>query len=254
MNAKWKYLLVFLLTGWSVAHVSVFFSNGSRNPSASSNEWVILLHGLGRTRFSMNPMARYLADKGYQTVNVSYPSTKKSIESIVEEHLVPAVAGCGEKGARKIHFVTHSMGGIVLRCYLERHNLPEGSRAVMLSPPNQGSELADFLKENVLFRWLLGPAAQQIGTGPDSLPNRMDASPGIDVGIIMGDTGIPPIFGAIFPGPNDGKVSVERAKLAGMKAFKRIPCGHTFIMNRKDVMAAADQFLRRGTFSSMTTM
>lgn len=240
------YFLLLLATGLNLPNGCA--SGDGETPQAASTEYVILLHGLGRTRFSMGPMARYLTSKGYQTVNLDYPSTQIPIETIAEEHLAPVVASCIDRGALKIHFLTHSMGGIVLRYFLERHALPEGSRAVMLSPPNHGSELADLLKKYRLFRWLLGPAAQEIGAGPDSLPNNMRVSPGIDVGIIIGDKGLAPLFGPIFPGANDGKVTIESAKLAGMKAFKVIPSGHTFIMNRKDVMAAADHFYKSGIF------
>lgn len=246
------FLFTLLLTGWGIGYPAAVFSE--EDPKITSrNEYVILLHGLGRTRSSLGEMERYLTENGYHTINVDYPSTKKTIDAIVQDHLSPVVDECGERGAVKIHFVTHSLGGIVLRHYLQNHPLPEGSRVVMIAPPNHGSELADFLKKNVFFKWLLGPSLQELGTGPESLPNRMKPLEGIDVGVITGATDLLPIFGALFSGPNDGKVSVESAKLEGMKAFKIVPCGHTFIMNRPDVMEAVDHFFCYGIFKPEDT-
>lgn len=213
------------------------------------NEYVILLHGLGRSDYSMKKMASYLSEKGYQTLNVDYPSTQKPIEQIATDHILPAVNELKARGAKKIHFVTHSLGGIVLRQYLQDNDLPQGSRAVMLAPPNHGSELADFLKENPIYKWIIGPSGQQVGTDETSIPNRLKPV-NIDVGVITGDKDSLPVFASLFPVPNDGKVSVESAKLSEMKAFKIISCGHTFIMNRKDVMEDVDHFFQSGIFKT----
>lgn len=209
---------------------------------------VILLHGMGRSHRSMAAMAAHLADKGYRVVNLDYPSTQASIETLSQGIVAETVRHCRlERPSAPVHFVTHSLGGILVRQYLQAHRLPPGSRVVMLSPPNQGSEIADLLKDNFLYRWIMGPAGQQLGTTPASVPNRLgpvDAP----VGIITGDSTLEPWFSSRVPGPDDGKVSVERARLTEMTDFLVVHKSHGFIMNDPEVIAQTAHFLEYGGF------
>lgn len=210
-------------------------------------EGVILLHGLARTRRSMRSMAASLQRLGYWVANAGYPSRRDAIERLADLALPPAVATLRGQGCTRLHAVTHSMGGIVLRSWLAANPLPEMGRVVMLSPPNQGSELVDFLRRFALFGALFGPAGRQLGTGPDSLPLRLGPMP-CPVGIIIGNRPAPGL-GRFFPGPNDGKVSLKRARLAGMTDFLVVGCGHSLIMNHREVQAQTAIFLRCGRFS-----
>ena len=211
-------------------------------------ECVILLHGMGRTSFSMRRLEKHLLKSNYTVVNFNYPSTSETIEHIAKFHIPAAITQCQHPSLKKIHFVTHSLGGIVVRQYLQTHTLPEGSRVVMLSPPNQGSEVADWLKPVSLYQWLTGPAGQQLTTDHDSLPNRL-APVHAEIGVIAGTKSIEPWFSWCMPGKNDGKVSVLRAKLKEMKDFLEVPHTHTFIMNASDVIEQVEHFLIHGTFS-----
>ncbi len=209
---------------------------------------VFLLHGMGRSSRSMNRMARRLADQGYIVNNLGYPSTKADIETISSEVLAPAVDRCRENHpGLPIHFVTHSLGGIVVRQYLQTHGLPAGSRVVMLSPPNQGSEIADLLKNVFLYRWVMGPAGRQLGTGMNSVPNRLQPV-AVPVGVITGDRSLEPWFSIRIPGPDDGKVSVARARLKEMADFHVVHRSHGFIMNAPEVIGQTIQFLASGSF------
>lgn len=210
-------------------------------------EYVILLHGMGRTRHSMAPLQKFLEKSGYHTVNLGYPSTSKSVPKIAAEHLQPAVEKCLQDGAVKVHLVTHSLGGIVVRQFLQNNQIPAGSRVVMLAPPNQGSEVTDTLKNFRLYRWLTGPAGQSLGTGPHTLPNTLREID-IQVGIIAGDKSINPIFSTLIPGQDDGKVSVRSTKMAGMTDFIVIGSTHTFIMRDKNVLSQVKNFLSHGRF------
>jgi len=210
-------------------------------------EWVILLHGLGRFRQSMRGLEQHLKGLGYSTINLAYPSTTKTIETIAETHLARAVQGCEAQGAGKIHFVGHSLGGLIVRQYLQQHSVPAGSRLVMLSPPNQGSELVDLLMQVPLYRWITGPAGQEIGKGPESVANRLKPV-AIDVGVIAGNFSINLVFSAFLDGPDDGMVSVKSAMLPEMRDFITVSNTHTFIMKDPLVMRQAAHFLKHGKF------
>jgi triacylglycerol lipase len=213
------------------------------------SENVILLHGLCRTSRSMSKMRRALADAGYTVWNVDYPSRTALIPKLADDAIGKALAKCRENGASKIDFVTHSMGGILVRSYLARHKVPNLGRVVMLAPPNRGSEVVDKLGGLRLFKWINGPAGNEMGTGTNSLPNSLGAAD-FPVGIIAGDRSIDWINSLIIPGPDDGKVSVKRAKLAGMTDFIVIHATHPLIMRNNEAIQQTIAFLRNGRFKS----
>ncbi len=212
-----------------------------------SPDCVILLHGLGRRAASMAPMADAMTSRGYRVYNTAYPSTEAAVEVLTVSHLEPAVLKSRQDGCRLIHMVAHSLGAVMIRQYLQKHSLPAGSRIVMLAPPNHGSEIADMLGSWFFYRWFLGPSGLQLGTGPDSLPNRLAPVDG-DIGVIAGDSSWNLMLSMMIPGPDDGKVSVESAKLEGMDDFIVLPVTHTFIMQDAEVMAQTAHFLAHGRF------
>jgi len=217
--------------------------------SAASDACVILLHGLGRTSLSMKKLENNLEKSGYIVWNQGYPSRKKTIEelaSVVGE----GIDVCRTKKARKVHFVTHSLGGILVRQYFHDHAVPEAQRVVMLGPPNHGSEITDRYKDAWWYQEATGPAGQQLGARPDSLPNRLQPIP-LEVGIIAG-TGGGDLFASTFKDLNDGKVSVESTKLAEMKDFLVVDTGHTFMMNSDEVVGQVMHFLKEGRFDRPT--
>ena len=195
----------------------------------------------------MRGLEQHLKRLGYSTINLAYPSTTKTIETIAETHLAHAVQSCESQRAGKIHFVGHSLGGLIVRQYLQRHSVPAGSRLVMLSPPNKGSELVDLLMKVPLYRWITGPAGQEIGRGPDSVVNRLKPVE-IDVGVIAGNLSINLVFSAFMDGPDDGMVSVKSTMLPEMRDFIIVPNTHTFIMRDPQVMRQVIHFLENGRF------
>ncbi len=217
----------------------------------SSRDYVILLHGMARTKYSMSKLEKYLVENGYNVINTGYPSTREPVETISEKYFADMVNDCIKKGAKKIHIVAHSLGGIVTRLYLQNHTLPIGSRIVMISPPNKGSELVDALSDLFIYKWLNGPAGQVLGTEPDSLPNKLKPVRE-EIGVITGDFSFNPLFSWIIPGADDGKVSVERAKLAEMADFLVVPSSHSFIMRNSEVLKQVVFFLRNGKFQKET--
>lgn len=213
-------------------------------------ECVVLLHGLARTDRSMKDMATALAEAGYTTVNLRYPSREKTIEQLAVEVIPEGLGRCREAGSETVHFVTHSMGGILLRYYLSLHPIPELGRVVMLSPPNQGSAAADVMLNNPVYVWFNGPAGLELGTGPDGIAARLGPVD-FPLGIITGNRAafFDSWLSEMIPGEDDGKVSVDRAKVEGMTDFLMLPYSHSFIMEEKEVIAQTLYFLRHGMFN-----
>ena len=220
--------------------------------SGEDPDTVVLLHGLGRTAKSMVYMAERLAEAGYHVVNIPYPSRKQNIETLVED-LRKRLAECCLNTESRLHFVTHSLGGIMVRAYLSNNRPDNLGRVVMLSPPNKGSDVVDFIDEYRLFTYFFGPAAAELGTDPNSLPNRLGPAD-FEVGIITGDRTIDPISSWIIDGDNDGKVSIEQAKLEGMAAFQVVHVSHAFIMKDPGVVSEVIYFLQNGRFSKPKTL
>ncbi len=208
---------------------------------------MILLHGLGRFRQSMRRIEKHLKSLGYTTINLAYPSTTKSIETIAETHLARAVQSCTADGSGKIHFVGHSLGGLIVRQYLQGHSVPAGSRLVMISSPNRGSELVDILLRVPLYRWITGPAGQEIGRGPESVVHRLKPVE-VEVGVIAGNRSINLLVSAFMDGPGDGMVSVKSTMLPEMRDFIVVPSTHTFIMENPLVMRQVAHFFKYGRF------
>jgi pimeloyl-ACP methyl ester carboxylesterase len=208
---------------------------------------VILLHGLGRFRQSMRRLEQHLKSLGYTIINLAYPSTTASIETIAEKHLTRAVDNCKAGGAKKIHFVGHSLGGIVVRQYLQQHAAPAGSRLVMLSPPNQGSEIVDLLLHIPFYRWLTGPAGQELGTGPEAAMYRLKPID-IEIGVIAGNRSMNLLFSPFIDGADDGRIAVDKTKLPEMRDFITVPSTHNSIVRDPLVIRQVAHFLKHGMF------
>ena len=221
-------------------------TSGSTNPA---RDGVVLLHGIARTSRSLRTMQVALETAGFNTLNLDYASRRKPLDVLAED-IHPRIAGFAEKVDAPLHFVTHSMGGLLTRAYLAKHRPARLGRVVMLGPPNGGSEVADFLRNFVPYRAWFGPAGQQLITARDQA--LASILPPIDypVGIIAGNRSVDPVSSFfLLPGPNDGKVSVQNTKLVGMADHIVVGASHTWLLRNRRAIDQTVAFLRGGRFT-----
>ena len=214
--------------------------------TGSARDCVVLLHGLARVSNSMGELESKLTQADFSVVNVNYSSRKHQIDFLSYEVVSSGIDECLEAKPEKIHFVTHSLGGILVRYFFEERNLTNIGRVVMLGPPNQGTELVDKLRNIPGFSFL-GPTGLRLGTGADSVLRELGPV-SYEVGVIAGTRNITPLGFFLLDGPNDSVVTVESTKVQGMSDHIILPVTHTFMMRNNKVIDHSINFLRFGHF------
>ena len=192
-------------------------------------------------------MAEALTEAGHRVCNIDYPSRHHPLRVLAHEEVLPRISACFDPAREPLSFVTHSLGGILVRQLRRDGALPHLSRAVMLGPPNGGSEVVDKLGDWAVFGWLNGPAGRQLGTAPDAPPRQLGPAD-FELGIIAGERSINPLLSLLIPGEDDGKVAIDHARLEGMQDFLVLPVSHPFLMRDEDVIAQTLHFLATGQF------
>ena len=194
--------------------------------SNSPTPTVVLIHGLGRSRRSMWLVGLWLKFCGYRVTSIGYPSHRVSIAAAVQQHLNPALEQLEIAPGSQVHFVTHSLGGIVFRAWAAQRDpaFPLG-RAVLLAPPNQGSQIIDELRQWGWVRWFLGPVSAELGTNAASTPNTLGLG-----------------------SESDGVVTIASAHGEGEADFTLLPTNHATIILQPAVFRAVHRFLQTGSF------
>lgn len=255
----WTHCLVFVLASGYLCASSVAMTRSpdpaapeQNAPSIEPEEAlpVVLLHGLKRSSRSMKKLEKHLSNTGFDVCNVNYPSNRAGANDLAE-HILAEIYACFGDDAGDLNFVTHSLGGIMVRVLAAtKSDKIDIGRVVMLAPPNKGSELVDDLAGYWIFEKIMGELATELGTDTESLPNTLGPAT-FEVGVIAGIGHSNPMGWFIYDEPNDGTVSVESMRLNGMVDFVEVPYGHTFIMNKEPVLKEAEHFIRQGTFSDV---
>ncbi|MGH6708816.1 MAG: esterase/lipase family protein [Bradyrhizobium sp.] len=221
----------------------------AQRSSRDSQDGVVLLHGISRTALSFRKMQAALEAAGFATLNIDYPSRHHALEALAE-HIHPAVTKLATAVEGQLHFVGHSMGGLLARATISRYRPERLGRVVMLGTPNGGSEIADRLKNVALYRAWFGPAGAQLVTARDAATSALFPPIDYPVGIIAGNRSIDPVSSLYLPKPHDGRVSVENTKLDGMTDHIVIGTSHPWLPGNRLAIAQTIAFLRDGKFSS----
>ena len=220
---------------------------GCEGRPAPDEEAVVLVHGLGRSPASMMVLAQRLERAGYGVVTVGYRSLRTAFADQVATVRSVVERCCAESS--RVHFVGHSLGGLVIRGYLAETPPGHLGRVVLLAPPNQGSLFVDWLGELPAATEVLGPVGSALGTDSTHIPATLPP-PDYDMGIIAGTRSIQPIGHLAIPGPDDGIVSVEQTKVEGVPVIV-LPRSHAFIMSSRYTARAVIEFLRTGEFGEI---
>lgn len=227
-----KIILIFII----LCSIIIFYKTGNwltSTTSDNSGDYVVLLHGLGRSSWSMHKLGSALARSGYRVININYPSQSDSIENLVKNIIAEEIEKNYVDKSKQINFVTHSMGGAITRYYLDQEKIENLGRVVMIAPPNKGAEIADDWSNNFIKRLWYGPAIEQMNTSSKSLVNTLP---------------LPDYKFGVIAGLNDEKVSVERTKLDTMEDFIIVNNEHTFIMMSNDVIQSTINYIETGKF------
>ncbi len=236
----WVVSLVLLL----IACVNIAYD---QNNLKQDDELVVLAHGLARSGNAMWKLAGRIEEAGYHVCVIDYSTIGQSLDSMLSE-TQDEIDQC-LNNENRVHFVGHSLGGLVIRSYLEKHqNFVDSKRlgeVVLMGTPNHGSEVADHFDGRLLMD-IAGGTSQSLVTGERSLGEIIGA-PSYEAGVIAG-TNSNGATNRFFDGPNDGLVSVDSSKVANMKDFITIDVGHSIMRYDADVAEQTIHFLQYGQF------
>lgn len=217
-----------------------------------AKDLVILLHGITRSNLDMLRIEKKIQNDGFDTLNIKYPSTKKDLDAITDLVYAKIAADQRYGEAPNVHFVAHSMGGLVARHLIYKYRPGNLGKVVMLGTPNKGSEMANFMTDNRLlskvFNLIFGPAGNQLRTDQDQIDGGLINYP---LGVIASDVSLNPLGEHVFGQPNDTLVSVEGTKIDGMAdhiTMTSWSTTHSIMMFDTGIIRQAIHFLKHGCF------
>ena len=238
---------LFALLLVSVSFPSTLSAAESRS-AETARPCAILIHGITKDSTSMEGIASALHNAGFHTVNLDYPSKKHLIETLAEMTIPRGIAACEEAGAKPVHFVAHSMGGLLVRYYYEKRDVSDIANVVMLGTPNQGSRLGNFLSCIPWIKDVNGPAGKQMGIDERSLPSRLGPVK-FPLGVVAGTRSFNPLFSAIISGDDDGIVGLPSTYVKGVCSRVHYPLTHDQLSRDTRVIEQVVSYLTSGNFT-----
>ncbi len=241
------FILLLFLTTSCIWKKQEYFS--AKNNMTDNVETVIVLHGIARTNRQTYLLSKRIAENGFEVYNITYPSTEYTIEELADI-LNNKFTELDLDKKEKINIVAHSLGGIVVRAYVNKYKPKNLEKIVMISTPNNGSELADFFKNWKLYKDIYGLAGQELTTNNEKLVKAIGDRiyENYKVGIIAGSTSFNPIFSSMLLGKDDGVVSVESTKLEGMQDHITVKVLHGIGLYGEKIPKLVVSFLKDGKF------
>ncbi len=235
------YIIILLL--FTSGHV--YAQEQSAPVNLEAKEIVVLLHGLARSNIAMWRLKMRLEDAGYHVEQVGYRSLTQTPAEIVQD-ISAQIDRCCQSINHKVHFVGHSLGGLLIRAYLENNPMENLGRVVLMGTPNQGTAVADYFRDK-WWAQFVGPTALALGTGEDSFPNSL-SDPDYPVGVIAGfiDNDL---NDELLPGSDDGLVSIDSTRLKGMGDFIVVRSQHTMMRYNEEVASQTIAYLKNGQFN-----
>lgn len=244
-SIPWGFVACGVLLGSVAAKAEIPTADSSH--LAKPGDVVILLHGLGRTAGMWSSMEEHLTESGLRPLALDYPSRKRPLEWLADSLLDPVLDSLEDVGVRRVHFVTQSMGAILLRSTLARHGHRNLGVAVMIAPPNQGSEVATVASRFGYGDWILGPNLKRLSKTNRGFFDSLGPAP-IPTGVIAGDRTWNFLNSLAIPGPDDGKVSVQSTHLPGQADWTLVHENHTFLHSCQASKERTLRFLTQGRF------
>lgn len=238
-------LLLFTLGSLLIFLLVPIWDKPAESSEPGEKEVVVLLHGLARSNMAMWRLKQRLEEADYHVETIGYASFNRTSQDIILE-ISQQINDCCRSINNRVHFVGHSLGGLLIRAYLVENRLDNLGRVVLIGTPNHGSEVADYANR----KWwghFAGPAALSLGTTKESFPNTLP-EPDYPVGIIAGVSSSD--NEELIPGLDDGLVSVESTKLTNMQDFIAVPSGHSMMRYNKVVASQTIHFLKHGQFNN----
>ena len=200
---------------------------------------MVLIHGLWMTGREMILLERRLQKDRFRTCLFSYSTMHDDLEQSAEE-LFEFVRSLNSE---RVHFVCHSLGGLVLNKMLTRHKMGWLGRAVLLGSPLAGNRVANMMKKSSIGEILIGRKLGSLSKGCEQWPD------GYEIGVIGGTLNIG--AGLLFGGwkyPGDGVVALDEIEVPGVKDVFRIRTTHMGLVFSAVCARQTSCFLKNGCF------